>query len=105
MARKRGVRARCRGERVSTIADRHTRAGEKAMPTHLQNHIDGRWVDSVSGDKFDDTDPANGDLIATVTKSSTADVDRAVEAAHRAFDAWRLVPAPKRGEILYRAGE
>ncbi len=72
---------------------------------HLQNYIDGRWVDSVGGETFEDTDPANGELIATVTKSTTADVDRAVEAAHKAYDEWRLYPAPKRGEILYRAGE
>ncbi|HEY3126877.1 MAG TPA: aldehyde dehydrogenase family protein [Candidatus Limnocylindria bacterium] len=73
--------------------------------THLKNYIDGRWVDSSSGDAFEDTDPANGDIIATVTKSTTADVDKAIEAARRAYDSWRLVPAPKRGEILYRAGE
>ncbi len=75
------------------------------MALHLQNFIDGRWIDSASGERFDDTDPANGDLIATVTKSTTSDVDKAVEAARRAYDAWRLLPAPKRGEILYRAGE
>ena len=73
--------------------------------THLKNYIDGRWVDSSSGDAFEDTDPANGDIIATVTKSTTADVDKAVEAAKRAADGWRLYPAPKRGEILYRAAE
>ena len=72
---------------------------------HLQNHIDGRWVDATGGDTFDNTDPANGELIATVTKSTTADVDRAVEAAQRAYEGWRLFPAPKRGEILYRAAE
>jgi aldehyde dehydrogenase (NAD+) len=76
------------------------------MPTaHLKNYIDGRWVDSVSGQAFENVDPANGDVIATATLSTIADVDKAVEAAHRAADAWRLYPAPKRGEILYRAGE
>src|SRR6195256_1254239 len=73
--------------------------------THLKNYIDGRWVDAASGQAFEDTDPANGELIATATKSTTADIDKAVEAAKRAADAWRLYPAPKRGEILYRAGE
>src|SRR2546427_6341343 len=71
---------------------------------HLKNYIDGRWVDSSSGDAFEDTDPANGDIIATATQSTTADVDKAVESARRAYDSWRLFPAPKRGEILYRAG-
>src|ERR671937_403459 len=72
---------------------------------HLRNYIDGRWVDSASGNTFDDLDPATGEVIATATKSVAADVDKAVEAARRAADAWRLYPAPKRGEILYRAGE
>jgi aldehyde dehydrogenase (NAD+) len=72
---------------------------------HLKNFIDGRWVDSVSGDAFEDVDPATGEVIATATKSTVADIDKAVEAAKRAADAWRLYPAPKRGEILYRAAE
>src|SRR5947207_4580313 len=76
------------------------------MPTlQLRNYIDGRWVDSSTGETFDNIDPATGELIAGVAKSSTADVDRAIEAARRALDGWRLFPAPKRGEILYRAGE
>ena len=73
--------------------------------THLQNYIDGRWTDAASGEANEDLDPATGEVIATATRSSKADVDRAVDAAHRAADAWRLFPAPKRGEILYRAGE
>jgi aldehyde dehydrogenase (NAD+) len=72
---------------------------------HLRNYIDGRWVDSVSGKAFEDLDPATGQVIATATLSTTADVEKAVEAAKRAADAWRLYPAPKRGEILYRAAE
>ena len=76
------------------------------MPTtHLQNYIDGRWTDAASGEAFEDLDPATGEVIATATLSAKADVDRAVDAARRAADAWRLYPAPKRGEILYRAGE
>src|SRR5438874_6810298 len=85
---------------------RRGRKRETVMATtHLKNYIDGRWVDSASGDAFDDLDPATGEIIATATKSTVADIDKAVEAAHRASDAWRLFPAPKRGEILYRAGE
>jgi acyl-CoA reductase-like NAD-dependent aldehyde dehydrogenase len=58
------------------------RKGSAAMATtHLKNFIDGRWVESSSGAAFDDTDPANGDVIATATKSNTADVDKAIEAA------------------------
>jgi len=72
---------------------------------HLQNYIDGRWTDAASGEAFEDLDPATGEVIATAAKSAKGDVDRAVDAARRAANAWRLHPAPKRGEILYRAGE
>src|SRR2546429_4662081 len=75
-----------------------------ATPT-LQNYSDGRWLEATGGGTFENTTPATGELIANVAKSSTADVDRAIEAARRALDTWRLYPAPKRGEILYRAGE
>src|SRR5882724_11771698 len=59
----------------------------------FQNFIGGEWVDAVSGEPFG-VFPASG----------AADVDRAVEAARIAYEDWRLVPAPARGEILYRFG-
>jgi acyl-CoA reductase-like NAD-dependent aldehyde dehydrogenase len=68
----------------------------------FKNYVDGEWVDASSGDTFDSTSPADGELIGTFPKSSAEDVDRAVEAAKEAFEDWRLVPAPKRGEILFR---
>jgi acyl-CoA reductase-like NAD-dependent aldehyde dehydrogenase len=49
--------------------------------------------------------PATGETIATFPRSSSEDVDRAVERANAAFEEWRLVPAPRRGEILYRFAE
>src|SRR2546428_2065010 len=72
---------------------------------HLRNFIDGKWVEGASGQSFEDVDPANGELLATATKSTTADVDAAVDAARRALDSWKKFPAPRRGEILYRAAE
>src|SRR5437870_13301339 len=75
-----------------------------ATPT-LQNYIDGRWVDATDRGTFENINPATGELIANVAKSTVADVDRAVDAARRALDGWRLYPAPNRGEILYCAGE
>jgi alpha-ketoglutaric semialdehyde dehydrogenase len=67
-----------------------------------QNYIDGEWVDAASGETFESTSPANGDAIGVFPRSSTEDVERAVAAAKRAYEDWRLVPAPKRGETLFR---
>src|SRR6476661_539840 len=68
----------------------------------FQNFIAGEWVDAASGDTFDSTSPADGELIGTFPKSGRDDVERAVAAAKAAYEEWRLVPAPKRGEILFR---
>jgi alpha-ketoglutaric semialdehyde dehydrogenase len=68
----------------------------------FQNYIGGEWVDSASGETFESTSPATGDSIGVFPKSNAEDVDQAVAAAKAAFEEWRLVPAPKRGEILYR---
>jgi alpha-ketoglutaric semialdehyde dehydrogenase len=68
----------------------------------FQNYIGGEWVDSASGETFESTSPATGDPIGVFPKSNAEDVDSAVDAAKAAFEEWRLVPAPKRGEILYR---
>jgi aldehyde dehydrogenase (NAD+) len=68
----------------------------------FRNYIGGEWVDAASGETFTSTSPANGETIGTFPKSGAEDVDRAVAAAKDAFEDWRLVPAPKRGEILFR---
>jgi aldehyde dehydrogenase (NAD+) len=70
----------------------------------FQNYIDGQWVDAASGETFESTSPANGETIGVFPRSGAADVDRAVAAAKAAYEDWRLVPAPKRGEILFRFG-
>src|ERR671936_318652 len=70
-----------------------------------QNYIGGEWVDAASGETFESHNPATGDLIGVFPKSSTDDVDYAAAAAKDAYERWRLVPAPKRAEILFRVGQ
>src|SRR5829696_2741459 len=73
------------------------------MSEILRNYIGGQWVDARSGRTFERRNPANGVLVAEYTKSDASDVDAAVAAAAKAFKSWRLYPAPKRGELLYKA--
>ena len=76
-----------------------------ATPT-CYNFIDGEWVSSVSGKLFENRNPANtSDLIGLFQQSVAADAVRAVDAAQRAFQHWRLVPAPKRAELLFRVAQ
>jgi betaine-aldehyde dehydrogenase len=71
-----------------------------------QNLIDGAWVAAASGKTFDVMNPATDEAIAKVPDAGPADVDRAVQAARRAFDGgWRDVTAQERGRILFRLAE
>src|ERR1700685_1768164 len=76
-------------------------------PTKVyKNFIDGEWVESSTGETFENRNPADTrDLVGIFQKSAKADVDAAVDAAKRAFTKWRLVPAPRRAEIVFRAAE
>ncbi len=72
----------------------------------FKNYINGEWVPAQSGQLVENRNPAdNTDLIGLFAASGEADVKAAVDAAAQAFKKWRLVPAPQRGEILYRAGQ
>jgi aldehyde dehydrogenase (NAD+) len=76
------------------------------MAEQFKNYIDGKWRSAQTGKTFENRNPAKrNDLIGLFPASGPGDVDDAVEAAKKAFASWRLVPAPKRGELLYRAGE
>lgn len=76
------------------------------MAKKFQNYIDGRWVDSKSGRTFENRNPANWDeVIGTFPLSTKEDVNEAVKAAKKAFDSWRLVPAPKRGDVMRKVGD
>ncbi len=73
--------------------------------TH-KNLIGGQWVASRSGKTFLNINPANhDDIVGEFQDSAAADIDDAVAAAAEAWKSWRLTPAPKRAELLYRCGE
>jgi aldehyde dehydrogenase (NAD+) len=75
------------------------------VATEYKNWIGGRWVAAASGRTFEDRNPARKDeVVGIFPQSGPEDVDRAVEAATRAFASWRLVPAPKRAELVMKVG-
>ena len=76
------------------------------MAGKIKNLVGGRWVDAAEGKTLESLNPANtDDVVGVVPASGKADVDEAVRAARKAYPPWRLMPAPKRGEILFRAAE
>jgi aldehyde dehydrogenase (NAD+) len=73
------------------------------MSTYL-NLIAGQWQPSVTGRTFENRNPADADdLVGTFPESSEDDVAAAVAAAKAAQPAWAAMPAPKRGDVLFRA--
>jgi len=75
-------------------------------PRTFKNFINGEWVESRSGKAYENRNPADTDeLIGMFVSSIDEDMDIAVDAAKEAYKTWRLVPAPKRAEILFRAAE
>jgi alpha-ketoglutaric semialdehyde dehydrogenase len=80
--------------------------GTASRPKIYKNFIDGEWVEASTGETFENRNPADTrDVVAIFQKSAKSDVDAAVDAAKRAFAKWRLVPAPRRAEIIYSAAE
>jgi phenylacetaldehyde dehydrogenase len=70
--------------------------------------IDGEWVESDSGARFDSIDPANESVLTDVAKGDARDVDKAVEAARKAFEEgseWRLMTPADRGRLLGQAAD
>ena len=77
-----------------------------SAPTVFKNYIDGEWVEARSGRAIENRNPANRDELVGMFPASTAeDVRDAIASAQAAFNKWRLTPAPKRAEILFRAAE
>jgi len=80
--------------------------GEHTAQAVFENFIDGRWSASSSGALFENRNPANHDDLIGVFQESTADdAVHAIAAAERAYADWRLVPAPRRAEMLFRAAQ
>lgn len=73
------------------------------MPMEFQNYINGKWVKGRS--TFPTINPANEELVADIAQADIADVDSAVKAASEASKSWRLLPAPLRGEMLFKVGD
>ena len=75
--------------------------------TRLKMYIDGEWTESASGEHFESYDPFTAKPWALVPKGNAEDVDRAVQAAHRAFTDgdWARMHPTQRGTLLRKIGD
>src|SRR5213082_2814709 len=78
----------------------------QTAPRRYQLFIDGKFVDAESGKTFKTPNPATGETLAEVAEGDKADIDKAVNAARRAFDGkWSKVSARDRGRMLYKLSQ
>src|SRR3954462_8999936 len=71
-----------------------------------QLFIDGQFVDAESGKTFTTPNPATGETLAEVAEADKADIDKAVEAARRAYEGkWSKLSARDRGRLLYKLSQ
>jgi aminomuconate-semialdehyde/2-hydroxymuconate-6-semialdehyde dehydrogenase len=78
-----------------------------AQPLNVRHFIDGQWVDSVDQMTFDSISPIDNTTVAIVAEGASADADRAVVAARRAFDEgpWPRMSPGQRRRIIHRAAD
>ncbi|MGF0317342.1 aldehyde dehydrogenase [Nocardia fluminea] len=69
------------------------------------NFIDGKWVPPVEGRYFENTSPVDGQPFCEIARSSAADVELALDAAHRAAPAWGETSAAERANILNKIAD
>ncbi len=67
--------------------------------------IDGKWVEAESGQTFEVKNPATGEVLSRVPRGDREDARRALEAADKAFPAWRDTPAPQRASFMRKAAD
>ncbi len=70
-----------------------------------ENYIGGKWVAPVEGRYFDNPSPVTGKVLCQVPRSSAADVELALDAAHKAKDAWGKTSAAERARVLNRIAD
>ena len=72
------------------------------MQSYLKQYIDGEWVESEGGRRYEVIDPASEQPVTAVTLGTAADVDKAVAAARRAFETWSQTTVGERQALLGR---
>src|SRR5919205_3184477 len=68
----------------------------------VQNYVGGAWVNAERGETQEVKNPATDEVLARVPLGTAADVDRAVQAAHKAFPEWRATPPQERARYFFK---
>ena len=81
------------------------RTAKPPFKARYGNYIGGAWVEPAAGRYFENTSPVNGQVLCEVARSDAADIERALDAAHAAKDAWGRTSAAERATLLNRIAQ
>ncbi len=76
-----------------------------SFKSRYENYIDGKWVAPVGGEYFDNISPVNGKSFCEIPRSQQADIDLALDAAHRAKGAWGQASITERSNALLKMAD
>ena len=75
------------------------------LPARYGNFIGGNWIAPADGEYFTDYSPINGARLVDVAKSTARDVETALDAAHKAKDAWARMSPAERSLLLNKVAD
>ena len=81
------------------------RTAKPPFKTRYGNFIGGRWIEPAAGRYFENTSPVNGRVLCEVARSDEVDVERALDAAHAAKEAWGATNVTQRAVLLTRIAQ
>jgi aldehyde dehydrogenase len=79
--------------------------GKKLIRDKFENFIGGKWIAPVKGQYFDNPSPVTGKTLCHVARSTAEDIELALDAAHKAKDAWGITSATERAKILNKIAD
>ena len=88
---------------MTPTATQHAFLAELGISTENQGAYAGQWLE-CTGEWLESRSPATGELIAKVRQATATEYEATVAAAQAAFERWRMVPAPHRGEVVRKIG-
>jgi aldehyde dehydrogenase len=88
-----------------TYAKPGTEGSVVTFKAQYENYIGGQWVAPVEGQYFENVSPVDGKPFCKVARSSAADINLALDAAHKAKAAWGSTPAAERANILLKIAD
>lgn len=87
------------------VALKATKTSDQTQVRQIRSYIAGKYVEGSTGKTYPSINPATGALLGETSVAGKPEVDKAVAAAKEGFEQWRRVPAPRRGEVMYRAAQ